>query len=89
MSIQKMNEGAHFLATSQDILLQSEISITVGTNFSAYADILASERPQQAIGAPFDPALHNLNEGNSFWLIARNGQGELKPQRWSTCRYGR
>ncbi len=77
MSIQKMNEGAHFLASSQDILLQNRISISVGTDFKAYAKVLEEERPQQVIGAPFDPALHNLNEGNAFWLIARDESGTL------------
>ncbi len=77
MSIQLMNEGAHFLASSQAILVQNKITISIGTDFKAYADLLAQERPQQSIGAPFDPALHDLTEKNAFWLTARDKDGVL------------
>lgn len=77
MSIQIMNDGAHFLASSQDILLRNGISICVGTDFDAYAEMLKEERPQQVLGAPFNPERHNLNESNAFWLTARNKDGLL------------
>ena len=77
MTIQNMNDGAQFIATSRDILLQNRISVSVGSNFYEYRRILATERPQQVLGAPFNPDVHNLNSGNAFWLVGRDSEGEL------------
>ena len=35
------------------------------------------DRPKQALGAPFDPDLQNLKEGNAFWLTGRDLDGDL------------
>ena len=77
MSFHSMNEGAQFVATSRDILFENQIAVTIGTNFSKYRALLQDERPQQALGAPFDPEVHDLNEANAFWLIARDVDGVL------------
>ncbi|WP_298974841.1 hypothetical protein [uncultured Roseobacter sp.] len=77
MSFHSMNEGAQFVATSRDILRQNQITVTIGTNFLAYRKLLREERPQQMMGAPFDPDIHNLNDKNAFWLVARDADGQL------------
>ncbi|MBW4707299.1 hypothetical protein KX928_05815 [Roseobacter sp. YSTF-M11] len=77
MSFHSMNEGAQFVATSRDILLQNQITVTIGTNFLEYRQLLRDERPQQVMGAPFDPDVHDLNHKNAFWLIARDSDGLL------------
>ncbi|MEP2639330.1 MULTISPECIES: hypothetical protein [Rhodobacterales] len=77
MSFQSLNAGAQFVATSRDILHQNQITVTVGSNFTTYHTMLKRERPQQVLGAPFDPEVHDLNDTNSFWLIARDVDGAL------------
>lgn len=77
MSFHSMNEGAQFVATSRDILLQNQISVTIGSNFLEYRKLLLDERPQQIMGAPFDPDVHELNQNNAFWLVARDADGLL------------
>lgn len=77
MSFHNMNEGAQFVATSRDILLQNQITVKIGTNFLEYRKLLRDERPQQVLGAPFDPDVHSLNDKNAFWLIARDAAGLL------------
>ncbi|MDW3224593.1 MAG: hypothetical protein R8G34_17215 [Paracoccaceae bacterium] len=77
MSFHSMNEGAQFVATSRDILLQNQISVTIGSNFLEYRKLLRDERPQQVMGAPFDPDVHDLNHKNAFWLVARDADGLL------------
>ncbi|WP_298919343.1 hypothetical protein [uncultured Roseobacter sp.] len=77
MTFQSMNEGAQFVATSRDILLQNQITVTIGTNFFEYRDLLEEERPQQVLGAPFDPEVHDMNAGNAFWLVAHDVDGLL------------
>lgn len=77
MSFHSLNEGTQFVATSRDILLQNQISVTIGTNFLEYRKLLRKERPQQVMGAPFDPDVHDLNDKNAFWLVARDADGLL------------
>lgn len=77
MTIQTMNEGAKFIASSSDILLENQITLTIGTDFTEYKAILEAERPEQPLGAPFDPDLVNLNSGNAFWAIARDSDNVM------------
>jgi len=77
MTLQFADKGAQFFAASQDILRAAEITIEVGTDFDAYAKIIEAGRPAQALGAPFDPKLHNLDATNAFWLVAYNKDGKL------------
>lgn len=68
---------APILASSDTILDQHGIDITLGSNFQEYADVLKAERPAQKLGDPFNPDLHDLNETNSFWMLGRNQNGDL------------
>ncbi|MEP3945513.1 hypothetical protein [Ascidiaceihabitans sp.] len=77
MTLQPRNDSAQFIATSRDILWENDIDVTIGTNFDEYQEILDRDRPTQAMGAPFNPELHNLNPGNAFWLTGRDVDGRL------------
>lgn len=77
MTIQSQNDSALFIASSQDILLRGGIDVQIGTDFEEYSEIIARDRPRQALGAPLDPALQNLNSGNAFWLTGRDADGQL------------
>jgi len=70
MTVQFVNDGAQFFAASHDILHASGIRLEIGTDFDKYAEIVKKGRPIQGLGAPFDPALHDLNKDNAFWLVA-------------------
>lgn len=72
-----MSEGAHFAAAGGDVLRELGIELSIGTDFYEYRRLLAEGRPNQPLGAPFDPDIHNLNTGNAFWMLGRNAQGEL------------
>lgn len=77
MTVQLRNEYAHFIGTSRSILAAADIKVVTGTDFTQYAEIIEKERPKQALGAPFDPAKVDLSSKNSFWMIARDGEGSL------------
>lgn len=77
MTIQTQNNSTLFIASSQDILSQGGIDVQIGTDFEEYGEIIARDRPKQALGAPLDPALQNLNSGNAFWLTGRDADGQL------------
>lgn len=77
MTIQSQNDSAFFIASSQDILRQGGIDVQIGTDFEEYREILLRDRPNQPLGAPLDPKLQNLNEGNAFWLTGRDADGDL------------
>jgi len=77
MTIQFSGNAAPFIATSRDILLAQGITLTIGSDFEEYRDIVEVERSSQKLGAPFDPAIHELGESNAFWMIGRNEDGEL------------
>lgn len=77
MTLQFPQDAAPFIATSRDILRSHGIEVTIGSNFEKYAEIIKTERPMQKLGVPFDPTEFDLNKKESFWLIARNIEGEL------------
>lgn len=77
MTVQIVNDGAQFFAASHDILRSAGIRIETGTDFDEYALIVEKGRLVQGLGAPFDPKLHDLNEGNAFWLAAFDEEGTL------------
>lgn len=77
MTVQDMNLGARFFASSQEIFCEREIRIEVGSDFDAYGKIVSEGRPIQGLGAPFDPERHQLDDHNSFWLAAYDKAGDL------------
>lgn len=77
MTLQNMNDGAHFFAISNDILRSSGIRITTGSNFEQYQEIVQKGRSKQALGAPFRPENHNLDGKNAFWLAAYDEEDTL------------
>ncbi|MDE1131024.1 MAG: hypothetical protein OSA49_05620 [Ascidiaceihabitans sp.] len=77
MTIQTQNDSALFIASSQQILTDGGLSVQIGTDFDEYREILLRDRPKQALGAPFDPDIQNLNAGNAFWLTGRDLDGDL------------
>ncbi|MEL7133813.1 MAG: hypothetical protein AAGK77_15545 [Pseudomonadota bacterium] len=77
MTIQLADHATPFIATSRKILSTQGITLTTGTDFEAYREIVEEERLMQKLGAPFDPEKHGLNKSNAFWLIGRSADGEL------------
>ena len=77
MTLQFPKNAAPFVASSGSVLEAYGIEITIDSDFHVYADILAEERPNQKLGDPFNPKLHDFDEKNGFWLIGRNEAGDL------------
>jgi len=77
LTVQFPANAAPFIATSRSILVAQGITMTFGTDFEAYREIVETERPKQKLGKPFDPDTHDLNALNAFWVVARNDAGEL------------
>lgn len=77
MTVHNVNDDTHFIAASNDILHRCGITLTTGSDFRAYEELLAEGRPDHVIGAPFDPGLHNLDEKNSIWIIGRDQNGTI------------
>lgn len=77
MTIYSANDDAHFMAASLDILNRNSIQLTIGTDFQEYRALLAEGRPDHLIGAPFDPALHTINETNGVWVVGRDATGRI------------
>lgn len=77
MSFQFQGDATQFIATSNNILRKQGIEVTYGSDFSVYRSVLTNERPQQRLGSPFNPAIHDLNDENAFWVLGRNAEGTL------------
>lgn len=77
MSLQFAQDAAPFIATSRAILRSFGIQIIMGDDFEEYHDIITTERTVQPLGVPFDHTKQVLKKGHSFWIIARNSDGEL------------
>lgn len=77
MSIQGLSAEERFEATSQDILERFGVHLTLGSDFDEYRGLLAEGRPEHILGAPFDPELHDLHDGNAIWVIGRDDDGVI------------
>ena len=77
MTIQGFNHGEQIFATAMQIFNQFDITIEIGSDFNKYRRLLLEHRPQQPLGPPFDPNIHQLNAKNAFWLIAKGPDGAV------------
>ncbi|MCM2563475.1 hypothetical protein M8756_15145 [Lutimaribacter sp. EGI FJ00015] len=77
MSIHDLSDGKHLIAGSLGILNSRGISIRFGEDLDEYQEILAKHRPDQPIGAPFDPNLQHLTPETCFWMIGETENGTL------------
>ncbi len=77
MSIQNLYDGALHLCRALRVFEDVQMHIEVSDDMAAYARLIATERPEQPLGAPFDPALQDLDGGKAYFISGRNPQGEL------------
>ena len=77
MTIQGFDHGAQIFATALQIFNQFELTIEIGSDFNQYRSLLLKHRPQQPLGPPFDPEIHELNAQNAFWLVAKDRDGRV------------
>lgn len=77
MSIHDLSDGLHSVAASFDILARRRISITFGEDMDVYNSLLSRYRPNQPLGAPFDPRLQHLTPETCFWMVGRTPDGTL------------
>lgn len=69
MSLITMPKGDRFLAHSNEIVARHGVSLQLGYDFEEYRNLLKLHRPEQSVGAPFDPDLVDLTATNSFWIV--------------------
>lgn len=77
MTIHTVNDDSFVLAASLDVLNHHGISLTTGSDFEEYRALLGLGRPDHELGAPFDPAFHDLNSENAIWVIGRDETGQI------------
>ena len=77
MAIHGLTGEDRFEATGQAVLDRFGVTLTTGSDFEEYRDLLAEGRPDHIIGAPFDPERHNLNETNGLWVVGRDSNGVI------------
>jgi hypothetical protein len=76
MAIHYNTHDDYLFATSLDLLQGMGVSITSGTDFEEYRQLLAEARPDHALGEPFEPVRYKLTKDNACWLVGRNANGE-------------
>lgn len=77
MTIYTANDDTFIMAASLDVLRRHRISLTTGSDFNEYRELLAEGRPDHILGAPFDPDRHNLDEKNAIWVVGRDMEGRI------------
>ncbi|MDW4500528.1 hypothetical protein R5H30_21245 [Sulfitobacter sp. D35] len=77
MTIHNTSDDTRFIAGSNDILRRCGVTLTTGSNFGDYKELLAEGRPDHTVGPPFDPELHDLNEKNAVWIVGRDENGTI------------
>lgn len=77
MTLVTLRSGDRFVANSTEIFHHYGVEMEIGYDFEQYRDMLDFARPEQELGAPFDPDLHELTAENALWMIGRNAGGEI------------
>jgi len=77
MTLLTLEPADRFIANSADIFRHFGIEIEVGYDFDLYREILEFARPEQPLGAPFDPDIHILTRQSGLWMIGRNRFDEV------------
>lgn len=75
MAIHGLTGEDRFEATGHAVLDRFGVSLTVGSDFNEYVDLLHEGRADHIIGAPFDPEQHELNSDNAMWVVGRDADG--------------
>ena len=77
MAIHFNTQEDYLFATSLDMLQSMGVTISTGTDFEEYRELLATARPDHVLGEPFEPTKYNLNAKNSIWIVGRDGDGNV------------
>jgi len=77
MTIQDVFDGAQLLCENITALRQEQLFLTMGDDFDEYSQIVANHRPDQPLGAPFDPSKQFLPRSKGIWVIGRNAKGQV------------
>lgn len=77
MTLVTLQSTDRFVANSSELFEHYGVKMEIGYDFDAYREILKFARPDQMLGAPFDPDIHELTAANALWMIGRNAEGEI------------
>ncbi len=77
MSIHYETREDFLFAASHDVIKRMGLTLSVGTDFEEYRELLAEARPDHALGEPFEPKKYNLNPDNSLWMVGRDPSGKI------------
>ena len=77
MSLFDFKAEDRFEAAVLQSLGELGISITIGTDFHEFSEILKSVRPDHPLGDPFDPDVHDMSAENACWIVGRDMQGRV------------
>jgi len=77
MTLVTLQPSDRFLANSTEIFQHYGIEMELGYDFDLYREVLSFARPEQPLGAPFNPDVHELTPDNALWMIGRKANGEI------------
>lgn len=77
MTMQELGFGAQLISASAEIFDRYGVRLVTGTNFNEYHRALLKHRPNQPLGAPFDPTIHKMSTKNSFWIIGYDADDRI------------
>jgi len=77
MTLLTLKSSDRFVANSAEIFQKYGVRLEVGYDFDEYHETLKTARPDQPLGAPFDPGIHDLSASNALWVIGRKACGEV------------
>ncbi|MCI2398923.1 hypothetical protein [Aliiroseovarius subalbicans] len=77
MTIHDTFAGAQYVTKIVDLAFDSGINLQVGSDFHEYSQLITEHRPEQPLGAPFDPTLQGINAETGFWITGWGRDGQL------------
>lgn len=72
-----LESGAEFTAEITRLAQARGMDLAIGSNFHTYAKIIANNRPEQPLSAPFDVTKQPISAQNGFWITGWDAGGRL------------
>jgi len=68
---------ANYISTCMARITAEGLILEIGSDFDRFIDAIENHSSRGPVTPKFDPRIERLGEDNAFWILGRNGKGEV------------
>lgn len=77
METQDIFNASPYISAADKYLATRDIYLETGSDFSIFENVSKQQQKTTNLGPKFNPRIAELNDDTAFWIIGRNGKGEV------------